>query len=195
MKKTALLLIIILAVGCSHYIVNSSGYIRPPKNYKFPYQNKTSPLTTTVIDTTAIYYLHNSNYYRNSEAYKNNDEYIRFYSDGHLKSQGSKEFPKIEDINNVGKGIAGYYILKGNLIRMQFYTDINAGSDQLEYGLFDDKGNLTVLHANPRSDIGFDLGIGWDENGVRRKMENSPFNPKQYEKIVMPGMTYHQPDW
>jgi len=195
MKKTALLLIVILAVGCSHYIVNSSGYIRPPKNYKFPYKSKTSRLTGNIIDTTAIYYLHNSNYYRDSDAYKNGDEYIRFYADGRFKTQGSKEFPKIEDINNVEKGIVGYYILKGHLIKMQLFTDINAGSDQLEFGIFHEKGNLTVLHENPRSDMGFDLGIGWNEEGVRRKIENSSFNPKQYEKIVVPGMTYDKPDW
>ena len=196
MRKKNLILFLAIITSCSHYTSNSLGYTRPPKNYKFGYKNKTTKLTTnTIIDTTAIYYLHNSNYYRNSSEYKNRDEYIRFYNGGQFKIQGTKEFPKPEDINNIEKGIIGYYILKGNLVKMQIYSDINAGSDQLEYGIINAAGNLIILNENPRSDIGFDLGIGWNEKGVKRKIEKSFFNPKEYEKTKISGMTYEKPNW
>ena len=188
--------LLFLITGCSHYIVNETGYVRPPKDYNFSYKKQAAKLTdNAIIDTNAIYYLHDSNYYRNSDAYKNTDAYMRFYADGHFKTQAAKESPKLEDINNVEKGIVGYYILKGNLVKMQTYGDINAGSDQLEFGIIDENGDLVILNENPRSDIGFDLGIGWTENGVKRKIEKSFFNPKKYKKMSIDGMTYEKPAW
>lgn len=195
-KKIQLVIFLIVITSCSHYTSNNSGFTRPPKNFKYSYQSKTSKLTSNEkIDTTVIYYLHDSNYYKNNSEYKNRNEYIRFYNNGQFKIQGSKEFPKIEDVNNIEKGIVGYYILKSNLVKMQIYTDINAGSDQLEHGIIDENGNLIILNENPRSDIGFDLGIGWNENGVKRKIEKSFFNPKRYEKTKINGMTYEKPNW
>ncbi len=101
MNKFLAISLLILLTSCSHFLVNSDGFTRPPKNYKFSYKKKSAKLNDTkIIDTTAIYYLTNSNYYRDSDVYKNNDGYIRFYADGRFKMQGTKSFPKIEDINN-----------------------------------------------------------------------------------------------
>lgn len=179
--------------GCSHYVLNDSGYPRPPKKYKFSYSKNESHLTdTTIIDTTAIYYLSNSNYYRNSSNYKNTDHYIRFYSDGHYKLQAVKEYPKIEDINDIRKGNVGYYKLKGNVIKLQLYSDINAGSDQLQFGLIDENNNLVLLNENPRTDF----CIGYSESGIKRKIRKASFfNPLFYTKIRLNGMTYDRPDW
>ena len=147
---------------------------------------------TTRIDTTAIYYLSNSDYYRNSSEYKNTDHYIRFYSDGHYKLQAVKEFPKIEDINDIRKGNIGYYKLKGNVIKLQLYSDMNAGSDQLQFGLIDENNNLVLLNENPRTDF----CIGYSEKGIKRKIrKGSFFNPLIYSKIRLNGMTYDRPDW
>ncbi|MBC7746009.1 MAG: hypothetical protein H7096_13010 [Flavobacterium sp.] len=193
MKNLLLLtLSFIFLTSCSHYTVNKAGYIRPPKNYKFPYKKQLKALTDNeTIDTTIIYSLKNSNYYRDSEEYKNGDNYIRFYADGRFKMQGTKEGIKLEDVNDINKGIVGYYKLKSNVVKLQIYADINAGSDQLEFGMIDKEKNLIILNENPRTDF----CIGYSEKGIIRKIKKSYFNPKVYEKVRIAGMTYIRPDW
>ena len=111
--KPQVVICLVLFSSCSHYIINQDGYIRPPPNYKFSYAKKARTLSdNTIIDTTAIYYLCNSNFYRNSDDYKNANNYIRFYSTGQFKKQGVKEYPRLENINNIHSGLAGYYQLK-----------------------------------------------------------------------------------
>ena len=192
-RQSLIVLSLIFLTSCSHYFINKEGYYRPPKNYRFSYKKNSAKLTNNeVIDTTVVYYLHNSNYYRNSSEYKNVDHYIRFYSDGRFKLQGTKETPKTEDVNDINKGIIGYYKLKGRVIKLQIYGDINGGSDQLEFGLIDDNGDLILLNENPRTDF----CIGYSEDGIKRKIAKSSFfNPKRYEKLKIDGMTYETPNW
>lgn len=192
MKKMLTITVLLLLTSCSHYVINKEGFTRPPKNYKFSYANKSAKLTSTeIIDTTAIYYLENSNYYRNSDVYKNGDGYIRFYANGKFKMQGTKTFPSIDDINNIEKGIVGYYKLKKNVIKLQIYGDINGGSDQLEFGLIDENKNLILLNENPRTTF----CLGYSESGIRNKIKNSYFNPKIYKKRKVEGITYEKPNW
>lgn len=197
MKKFFGLSFIVLFISCSHYLVNNEGFVRPPKNYRFSYQKKSAKLIDNkIIDTTVIYYLSNSNYYRNTDEYKNDDGYIRFYANGKFKMQGLKAEPKIEDVNNVNYGIVGYFKIKGNVIKLQLYTDINAGSDQLEFGIIDDKGDLILLNENPRTDF----GLGYSEEMIKEKInEVSVFrqnlNPKIYKKLKMDEMIYTPPNW
>jgi hypothetical protein len=175
-----------LSSGCSHYVLNETGFARPPKNYHFSYQNQVSQLRSTeVIDTTAIYFLHDDKNYDLGNAY------IRFYADGHYKTQGIKSYPVIEEVNNHAYGIVGYYILQGNTVKMQVYTDVNGGSNQLEFGFVDDKKNLVVLHQNPRSTY----KAGFSERAMKRKAANGKTPPLVYEKIKMEGLTYNQPNW
>lgn len=192
LTKLTILLLLFLS-GCSHYIVNESGYIRPPKNYKFSYKKNSAKLTSNeVIDTTAVYYLSNSDYYRDSSEYKNSDNYIRFYSDGRLKLQGTKDTLNIEHINNIKEGIVGYYKLQGRVIKLQIYGDIDGGSTQLDFGLIDEKGDLILLNENPR----IQFGIGYSEDAIKGKIEKSSFfNPKVYKKIKIQGMKYEKPNW
>jgi hypothetical protein len=197
MRKICLLSVLILLTNCSHYVVNNEGYIRPPKNFKFSYQKKATILTDTkLIDTTVVYYLSNSNYYRDNDAYKNGDQYIRFYANGKFKMQGTNTYPKIEDVNNVNYGIVGYFKIKGNVIKLQLYSDIEAGSDQLEFGIIDENSNLILLNENPRTD----LCLGYSEKRIREKItEVSVFrqnlNPKFYKKVKLDGMIYTAPNW
>lgn len=183
MKNLFIISLLIFFTSCSHYIVNDEGFIRPPKNYKFSYKRKSAKLTNNkIIDTTAIYYLTNSNYYRDSNEYKNNDEYIRFYSNGKFKIQGTKTYPKLEEINNVNYGIIGYYKINGNVIKLQIYTDINAGSDQLEFGIIDENSDLILLNENPRSNY----CLGYSEKAIRKKINEisifrANLNPKIYK--------------
>jgi len=192
LTKLTILLLFFLS-GCSHYIVNESGYIRPPKNYKFSYRKNSAKLTSNeVIDTTAVYYLSNSNYYRDSSEYKNSDNYIRFYSDGRLKLQGTKDTLNLEHINNIKEGIVGYYKLQGRVIKLQIYGDIDGGSTQLDFGLIDEKGDLILLNENPR----IQFGIGYSEDAIKGKIEKSTFfNPKVYKKLKIQGMKYEKPNW
>jgi len=192
-RNTSAILLLLFFSSCSHYMVNEAGYTRPPKNYKFSYKRNAAKLTNNeIVDTTVVYYLHNSNYYRDSSKYKNSDHYIRFYSDGRFKMQGTKASPKVEDINDINNGIIGYYKLKGSVIKLQIYGDINGGSDQLEFGLIDEKGDLILLNENPRTNF----LIGYSEDAIKRKIAKSSFfNPKRYEKFKMEGMTYETPNW
>ena len=182
----------IAIISCSHYTLNTEGYVRPPEGYKFSYRNKVVPLVSTeVIDTSAIYLLQNSNYYRDSDKYKNDDNYIRFYADGRFKLQGIKKEPHIKDVNDIKKGVVGYYQLKGKVVKLQIYTDLNGGSDQLEFGSINDQGDLVILNENPRTDF----GLGYSEKGIERKIRKGFRNPKVYKKTKVEGLIYTRPDW
>ncbi|MBD3583300.1 hypothetical protein [Flavobacterium selenitireducens] len=195
MKTTTkmLLIPILLLVSCSHYIINEAGYIRPPKHYKFTYRKKVKPLgNPTIIDTNAVYYLSDANFYRDSDAYKVNDRYLRFYADGRVKLQSTKTFPKINEVNDPDRGIVGYFHLKDSLVRIQLYSDIGGGSDQLHFGKIDSFGNLVLLHDNPRT--GFRMGFG--KAGTDRRIERkSYYNPLVYRKIYLEEMTYDKGNW
>jgi len=191
MKIYFCFIVVVLTSSCTHYVVNDAGYIRPPKSQKFSYKKSFAGLNLSLIDTNSIYYLSNGYYYKNNNGYKKKDKYIRFYSDGRFKLQGLKDSPKIDDINNPDIGIVGYYIMKGNVIKMQIYGDIDAGSIQLEYGYVDENKNLIVMHDNPR----VDFNIGYNEKKIRRLIENSPFSPDVYKKTAVKGLTYIAPNW
>jgi hypothetical protein len=201
-KLILISVIVIIVSGCGHYVLSSTGYIRPPKNYRFPYEKRAIQLKTIdVIDTTCIYYLHDS-YFKSGggtgiyaeKTYKRSESFIRFYADGRLKLQGTKgEYPKIEDINNINNGLAGFYLLKGRQIKIQLYSDINAGSDQLKYGYIDDNDNLILYDANPRTYISI-FNLFSEKNG-RKQMEKGYFGKMSYEKISVKGMTYINPNW
>ncbi len=196
MKKTSriLICIIILALfsSCSRYVVNNSGYIRPPKNKKFSYQKRFTELKDlSVIDTTAIYYLTESYFYKRTTEYKNGDAYIRFYGDGHFKLQGLKSYPSIEEVNSPNTGIVGYYYLKDKVVKMQIYSDINAGSLQLKFGYVDENKNLIVMQDNPN----YDFAIGYNEKKIKKLIEKSSYSPTIYKKIYLENMKYIKPNW
>jgi hypothetical protein len=97
--------------------------------------------------------------------------YIRFYADGRFKLNRTKEYPRLEDINNINNGLVGYYKIEdGNVIKIQIYTEINAGSDQLEYGLIGDDKDIVFLDENPRTAF---WDIGFSKKGIKRKMEKT----------------------
>lgn len=186
------LISVMLFFGCSHYVVNELGYIRPPKNQKFSYKKRFVELTDlSIIDTNVIYSLEKGNFYKNSEEYKQSTAYIRFYGDGKFKQQGFKNLPKLDDINNPAIGIVGYYLIQGNAIKMQVYSDIDGGSIQLEYGYIDEAKNLIVMHDNPN----FDFNIGYNEEKIKRLVKNSPFSPMIYKKTKVDGFKYTAPNW
>lgn len=192
MKNLILLFISLSALSCSHYVINNEGYTRPPERYKFSYKNK--KLNKDVykkIDTTAIYYLEEQNLYKHDSEYKRHGVYIRFYSNGRFKLQGVKKFPAIEEVNNINKGIVGYFYLKENVIKLQIYGDINGGSDQLEFGIIEENGDLNILDENPRTTY----CIGYSEKSIRRKIEKSAFTPVIYRKIHLENLVYDEPNW
>ncbi|TCC99906.1 hypothetical protein [Pedobacter psychroterrae] len=187
-------LLCFLISGCSHYTINSEGFIRPPSGYKFPYRKKAARLTSNeLIDTSAIYLMRNSNYYRDSEEYKNPDSYIRFYADGRFKEIGIKNTDsiKLADVNNIHRGIVGYYHLNVRVIKLQYYSDLNGGSHQLKFGRVSENGDLVLLHENPRTYF----GIGYSDEGIIRKIEKGFFNPEVHRKVKLKGMVYTSPDW
>lgn len=192
-RRTILMMLLVsFLTSCNHYIINEAGYTRPPKNYNFSYKRNSAKLANNeIIDTTAIYYIHNSHWHRGDSGFYNKDEYIRFYADGRFKIQYVKEYPKIADINNINKGLVGYYKLEGSVIKLQIFDDSNGGSDQLEFGLIDENKNIILINENPRTG----WGIGFSEKGIRRKLTTSPLNPKLYEKIKLEGMVYEKPNW
>jgi len=200
LKRISYLILSLLLTNCSHYVLSSTGYTRPPEKYKFPYSKHTKKLhTNQIIDTTAIYYLHDS-YFTSGDGnheikkYKRTDAFIRFYDDGRLKIQSSRgEYPKIEDINNINNGIVGYYLLKGNQIKIQVYSDIDAGSNQLKYGYIDENKNLIIYDANPRTYISI-FNLFSEQNG-RKKMEKAYYGKKEYKKIKVEGIIYEKPNW
>ena len=187
-----MILLISFISGCNRYVINEAGYTRPPQNYNFSYKRNSAKLTNNeIIDTTVIYYIHNSHWHRGDTGFYNKDGYIRFYADGRFKIQYTKEYPKIVDVNDINKGLVGYFKLEGCVVKLQMFEEINGGADQLEFGLIDENKNLILINENPRSLWGF----GFTEKGIRRKLVTSPLNPKVYVKIKLEGMIYQKPNW
>ena len=192
MKIYFCIILAVLVSSCTHYVVNDAGYIRPPKSQKFSYKKKSASLNFALIDTNSIYYSSNGYFYKNDKGSKLSDKYIRFYGDGRFKLQGLKKSPpELADINNPDVGVVGYYITQGNAVKMQIYTDIDAGSIQLEYGYIDENGTLIVMHDNPR----VDFNIGYNEKKIRRLIDKSPFSPEIYKNTPITGLTYLAPNW
>jgi len=192
MKKALYLVFILCVCSCSHYVINEAGYIRPPKDFKFSYKRKFASLTDlSVIDTTCIYYLTNSYFYKDSREYPNGDAYIRFYGNGKFKLQGLKHFPTPEEVNNPKTGIVGHYFVKDKVVKMQVYSDIGGGSTQLEFGYIDENKNLVVMHDNPR----VHYGIGYNITKIKRLIARSNFSPKIYIKTPVEGINYTEPNW
>jgi len=193
------IIIILFFTNCSHYILNNNGYVRPPKKHKFHFSKKAKKLENIeIIDTTAIYYMHNSYLttrkgYTQTKKYKRTDRFIRFYGNGRLKIQHcNDEYPKIEDVNNINNGIIGYYLLSGDEIKIEIYTDINGGSNQLKYGHFDENKNLIIYDYSPNNYITiFNL---WSEKKGRELMKKE-IQKEKYEKTKINGMSYIKPNW
>lgn len=194
MKKSVLILIIFcLTTSCSRYVVNNEGFTHPPENYKFGYSKRSSDVDVyQLIDTTSIYYMAEQDLYKHKSDYMRNGKYIRFYSNGRFKIQGVKDFPDIEAINNVDKGIVGYFFIRKNVLKLEIYSDINAGSSQLRFGLIEDNGDLNLLDENPRTFY----GIGFSEENIRKKIKKTVYKPQILKKIKPKGeMTYEEPNW
>lgn len=194
MKKPFFIFIIFfLITSCSHYVVNNEGFTRPPEKYKFGYSKKKSDVDVyQLIDTTSIYYMAEQDLYKYRSEYMRRGEYIRFYSDGRFKMQGVKDFPEIDDINNVNKGIVGYFFIRKNVLKLEIYSDINAGSSQLRFGLIEDNGDINLLDENPRTFY----GIGFSEENISKKIKKTIYKPQIYKKIKPEGeMIYENQNW
>lgn len=174
-------------------MVNNEGFTRPPEKYKFGYSKKKSDVDVyQLIDTTSIYYMAEQDLYKYRSEYMRRGEYIRFYSDGRFKMQGVKDFPEIDDINNVNKGIVGYFFIRKNVLKLEIYSDINAGSSQLRFGLIEDNGDINLLDENPRTFY----GIGFSEENIRKKIKKTIYKPQIYKKIKPEGeMIYENQNW
>lgn len=188
--------ILLLLQSCYHYLTNENGYIRPPKEFKFEYKNKTKKLeSNNVIDTTCIYISKgNYIYYDSVGVIKKQflrDNYIRFFSNGRFK-QGSlrklEEFP--DDMNNIKTGGIGYYLLKENSVYLEFYSDIEAGSSQLSYSEIDRDGNLRIYDENPRSSLSLSKFLTFYNP---KSIKKSDF--ELYKKTKNDQIKYVIPDW
>lgn len=145
-----------------------------------------------IIDTNAIYYMHDNDVYRDDYHYKHRDEYIRFYANGKCKIHGTETYPKIEDVNNIDRGAVGYYKLNGRILKIEMYGSIGGGTTHAKFGLVNENKDVVILDENPSTDF----GIGYSLKGIQKKIEKTSFrNPKFYKKIRLEGMTFEQPNW
>jgi hypothetical protein len=199
-KKVVSLTLFFSLISCVSYKFSSEGFYRPKNdNHRFEYKNsKTDINTYKLIDTLSIYYMPTqelykpSDIYRRTGKYERRGKYIRFFSKGKFKIQGVNEVPKIEDVNNINKGIVGYFKFVNNVLKLEIFTDINAGSNQLQFGIIQEDGNIILLDENPRTTF----RIGYSHDNIKKKLENSVYNPIILKKIKMDSsLTYTKPNW
>lgn len=194
-KISLVLFLIFTLKSCQHYLVNEAGYIRPPKEFKFEYKNHLKKLeNTNVIDTAALYISKgNYIYYDSAHVIKKQflrENYFRFFSDGKFK-RGSlaklNRFP--EDMNNIKTGGIGYYLIKDNSVYLEFYSDIEAGSSQLQYAEIDEDKNLKIFSGNPRTYTFLELSKFYNPKPLKKE------NFEIYKKVKNTNIKYVKPDW
>jgi hypothetical protein len=143
-----IVLIAFIAVSCkTKYIVNSQGGIRPIKDNMFKYDGKYFSLEDTLtIDTNSVYVFYNNQWEVDSGGPP--ESYIRFWSDGHVQWSYPNGEPLKNVVNNLEKGLVGFYYLKKGRLKMEFLTRHELGQVEKTYGYIEN-GNIILFDQEP----------------------------------------------
>jgi hypothetical protein len=124
-----------------------------------------------LIDTTCTY------------CEKQSTSFIRFFANGKCIEIYEKIADIEKNVNILEKGIIGYYyISKKNVLKMQYFSSINGGQVEREFGLFDN-GDLLIYDEPPM----------WGSLKLLKLFYGD--TKKLWKKIKIDGLKPVVPDW
>jgi len=169
-----ILIISIIISSCSKLFYNSEGEVRPKKS-KFLFSKSNFSLhTNDKIDTAVLYLRIERNMAlslgRTGNAYK----FYRFYKDGRFQLSDSYEnFENHIKFQNINSGIIGYYKLRNDTLRCEFFAPTNGG----EYVLIDGvikNGIIILTKMYPRHNGGI---IKLNDSLIKTSINTLSINP------------------
>lgn len=151
--RLALLLAVLFFSSCVGYHYTQEGGIRVnnPKVFRYNKKKFTS-LDKSLIDTNANYLIDSSfNKWRIPQWEQRRDVFIRFFSTGQILFITCSDMPNLDIINNKNLGIPGYFILRGNKIKIVMFQDLNGGQIGKFYGRIQPNGDLVFYDQRPET--------------------------------------------
>jgi hypothetical protein len=137
--------------SCVRYHYTKEGGIRVnnPKVFKYNKPRFTQK-DKSLIDINAIYILDSEYSQWNDIKYsRKNKEFVRFFSTGQILFTHCNGMPRIEVINNQNLGTQGYFIVKGDKIKIDLFSEDNGGCTQNYYGKILDSDNIMFYEVTP----------------------------------------------
>ena len=189
MKFIVIFCLIILNSCVDYYRTADGGFrVSNPKVFKYN-KDKYKNLRSGLIDTTSIY-LKSEEYNKGKQdsiSYQN-DEFARFFSGGQVlfvRFDGGSP-PQLELINNQNLGIPGYYIVKGNKIKIDKFQLTNGGQTGKYFGRVLENGDLIFYEARPETYRG-------SFNRLEKNVSKTKYSI--WKKIDIIGIIHYNPKW
>lgn len=184
-RAITIIFLLSLFTSCVRHYWNEDGGVRVanPKVFKYNKPRYTSR-NKFPIDTNAVYVLDSSyNKYNEVKARKLPPEtFVRFFSTGQVlffydTTAGLKQ------LNNPNIGVPGYFIIKGNRIKIDMFQDINGGQTGKLFGKIQNDGSLMFYEQSPATYFG--LFIALERDGQKSFWKKEP----------APNMKHYRPNW
>ena len=141
-----LILCLFLISGCTQIIHLPEGGVRPKKP-NFSLSKKAQKLKNIeLIDTTTIYIGKFKSGIKLDTLYY----FMRFFNNGRVYSSTLLDtLPTNDDMNNLKKGMIGYYYLNGNELITEIFYPQNFGQYRVEHGKI--KGDTLIFYKEKHS--------------------------------------------
>jgi hypothetical protein len=190
MKKILIVIYVLLQVSCVGFYTTSEGGFRVNKTKNFKYsKEKFTSMPKTLIDTNSIYVMDSVfNKWNENPMERKGYRFVRFFSGGQALFIYNDGIPKLEKINNKNIGTPAYYILEGNKLKVNIFSNLNGGTTDFFYGKINNKGNL-VIYEDTAVQIYF-LGIL-----KSYKMAENSGRISYWTKIKVENIENYKPNW
>jgi len=171
--------------SCVHHYYNDDGGVRVANSKVFKYNKpRYTSRNKLPIDTNAIYVLDSS--YNKYDVVMGKKKppasYVRFFSTGQV--QFFYDTTKaLKQLNNRNIGVQGYYIIKGDKIKIDMFQEINGGQTGKYFGKVLPDNNLMFYEQRPETCFG---SFSCLERDGRKSF---------WKKAIVPHMEHYKPDW
>lgn len=179
------LIIATVSISCVRHHFNGDDGVRVsnPKVFKYNKPRYTSG-NKSPIDTNAIYVLDSSydKYSVLKEQKKTPATYARFFSTGQVLFFYDIT-PDLKRLNNRNTGVQGYYIIRGDKIKIDMFEDQNGGQTGKYFGRILNDSSLMFYEQSPETYFGSYWAL---ERDGRRSF---------WKKVIVQNMIHYKPDW
>lgn len=177
--------IMTVLTSCVRHHYNNEGGVRVsnPKVFKYNKPRYTSR-NKSPIDTNTIYVLDSSydKYAFTKEQKKAPASYVRFFSSGQVLFFYDTT-PYLKGLNNRNTGVQGYYIIRGDKIKIDMFEDLNGGQTGKYFGRILNDSSLMFYEQSPETYFGSFWAL---ERDGRRSF---------WKKLAVQNMIHYTPDW
>lgn len=184
--KPALLAVsMLLLISCVKYYKTPAGGIRVYNSKEFKYNKpKFTSRDKTGIDTDAIYLI--DSMYTYEQKRRVQSHFIRFFPTGQMLMVSCTGIPTASLVNNRDAGIQGYFIVKGDRIKIDMFQELNGGQTGLFYGKIMDNGDLMFYEQRPEIALfPFNAFAALEKDGQK----------SFWKKVKVEGIEGYRPEW